>query len=75
MKDRVLPEQAAAELGINVLTLRCLMQQEKLPIGYAIKRDGAKRWAYFIYRKKLDELKKELGIGGITTNEGYSKVV
>ena len=61
MRDiRVKPVQAAEELGMSALTLRCLMQQEKLPIGYAIKHE--KRWSYFIYRKPLNELKSQLGI-------------
>lgn len=61
-ETRVTPETAAAELGIGVLTLRGLLQQNKLPIGYAIKREGAKRWSYVIFRKLLDAEKERLGL-------------
>ena len=50
MEERVTVNEAASELRISVLTLRGLMQQNKLNIGYAIKQDGNKRWSYFIYR-------------------------
>lgn len=63
MDTRVTPTQAAAELNMSVLTLRGLMQQGKLDIGFAIKQDGKKKWTYLIYRKKLDRAKKQL-IGG-----------
>lgn len=63
MDTRVTPTQAAAELNMSVLTLRGLMQQGKLDIGFAIKQDGKKKWTYLIYRKKLDKAKKQL-IGG-----------
>lgn len=61
-KNRVTIETAASELGMSVLTVRCLMQQERLPIGYALKRDGAKRWGYYIFRTLLDAEKDRLGI-------------
>ena len=61
-ETRVTPSVAAAELGMSVLTLRGLMQQGKLNIGYALKHEGKKKWSYFIYRKPLDEEKKRLGI-------------
>lgn len=63
MDTRVTPTQAATELNMSVLTLRGLMQQGKLDIGFAIKQDGKKKWTYLIYRKKLDRAKKQL-IGG-----------
>ena len=63
MDTRVTPTQAAAELNMSVLTLRGLMQQGKLDIGFAIKQDGKKKWTYLIYSKKLDRAKKQL-IGG-----------
>ncbi len=62
MENRVTPSIAAAELGMSVLTLRGLMQQGKLNIGYALKQEGKKKWSYYIYRKKLDEVKADLGI-------------
>lgn len=63
MKEvRVTTKQAAHELQIDVLTLRELMKKEKLPIGYAIKRDGKNKWGFYIYRHLLNEHKKTLGI-------------
>lgn len=63
-EERVSISVAASELCMDALTLRGLMQQGKINLGYAIKRDGCKRWTYLIYRKRLDEAKQELGIGG-----------
>lgn len=62
MNERVTSETAARELGMDVLTLRGLMQQGKLNIGYALKKEGKSKWGYYIFRKPLDELKAELGI-------------
>ena len=55
-------KDAAKELQMDVLTLRYLMQQNRIDIGYAVKREGHVRYAYYIYRGKLDEAKKQLGI-------------
>jgi hypothetical protein len=60
---RVTVKQAASELHMGILTVQCLMQQERLPIGYALKKEGKSRYGYYIYRGKLDAVKKELGIG------------
>ena len=68
MEERVTVNEAASELRVSVLTLRGLMQQNKLNIGYAIKQDGNKRWSYFIYRKLLNEEKQRLGIGDKNEN-------
>lgn len=62
METKVTTKQAASELHMGVLTLQCLMQEGKLPIGYALKRDGKSRHSYHIYRGLLDEHKKQLGI-------------
>jgi len=62
MEQRVTSKQAARELQIDVLTLRELMKQEKIPIGYALKKDGKERYHFYIYRALLDEYKKRLGI-------------
>lgn len=59
---RVTPSVAAEELGMSVLTLRGLMQQGKLNIGYALKHEGKKKWSYFIYRKLLNDEKERLGV-------------
>ena len=56
--ERVTTKQAALELNMDLETLQYLMRQERLPIGYAVKREGAKRGAYIIYRGLLDQYKK-----------------
>ncbi len=61
-EKRVTTKQAASELHMGVLTLQCLMQEGKLPIGYALKREGKSRHGYYIYRGLLDEHKRQLGI-------------
>lgn len=60
MNEKVTAQQAAKELHIGILTLYGLMQENKLDIGYAVKLNS--KWAYHIYRKPLDELKRKLGI-------------
>ena len=51
--ERVTTKQAASELNMDLETLQYLMRQERLPIGYAVKRE-----AYIIYRGLLDQYKK-----------------
>ena len=46
---RVDPKVAAEELGMD-------------PIGVAIKKEGKKRWSYYIYRNLLDQYKENGGI-------------
>lgn len=60
--DRVSTKQAAKELQIDVLTLQKLMQRDKLPIGYALKKEGKCRHGYYIYRGLLNAEKERLGI-------------
>lgn len=59
---RVTTKDAARELHMDVLTLREFMKMGKLPIGYALKKEGKSRWGFYIYRHLLDEHKKRLGI-------------
>ena len=40
--ERVTTKEAAKLLNMDVVTLQFLMRQERLPIGYAIKKDGGK---------------------------------
>lgn len=61
--QRVTTKQAAAELNMDIETLQYLLRQERLPIGYAVKREGAKRGAYIIYRGMLDQFKKSIAGG------------
>lgn len=60
--DRVSTKQAAKELQMDVLTLQHLMQRDRLPIGYAIKKEGKSRHGYYIYRGLLNVEKERLGI-------------
>lgn len=46
--------QAGKELGMSALTVRRLMEQDRLPIGYFIRAKGKKRGYYKIYRSLLD---------------------
>lgn len=63
MEDvRVTTKQAAEELHMGVLTVQCLMQEGRLPIGYAVKKNGKSRYGYYIYRGLLDAHKQKLGI-------------
>ena len=61
--ERVKTKQAAAELNIGVDSLQFLMQMEKMPIGYAYKKPGCKRYSYIIYRGLLDQHKMQLAAG------------
>ena len=61
--ERVKTKHAAAELNIGVDSLQFLMQMEKMPIGYAYKKPGCKRYSYIIYRGLLDQYKMQLAAG------------
>ena len=54
--ERVTTKEAAKLLNMDVVTLQFLMRQERLPIGYAIKKDGKSRYHYIIYRSMLRRL-------------------
>lgn len=58
--ERVTTKQAAHELGMDLETLQYLLRKERLPIGYAVKKEGKKRTAYYIYRGLLDQYKKQI---------------
>jgi hypothetical protein len=58
--ERVTTKQAAEELNMDLETLQYLMRKERLPIGYAIKREGKKRSVYIIYRGLLDQFKNQI---------------
>ena len=61
--NRVTVAQAAKELGLDVATVRFWIETGQLPIGRYVKRKGAKRGTYLIFRDKLD---KEMGKIGRT---------
>ena len=56
-------KDAAQQLNMTVLTVRYLMQQEKLPIGYALKREGCSQYHYIIYQELLDSFVKRVENG------------
>lgn len=58
--ERVTVKQAAEEMNMDLETLRYMMMKERLPIGYAIKREGKKRAVYVIYRGMLDQYKRKV---------------
>lgn len=58
--ERVTTKQAAKELNMDIETLQYLMRQDRLPIGYAVKKEKSSRNAYYIYRGLLDTYKKQV---------------
>lgn len=61
--ERVSSKQAAKELNMGVESVHYLMQQNRLPIGYVIRREGKKRHSYIIFRGLLDEEIKRIAAG------------
>ena len=58
--ERVTTKQAAKELNMDLETLQYLMRKERIPIGYAMKREGKKRTVYIIYRGMLNQFKRSI---------------
>lgn len=58
--ERVTTKQAALELKMDVDTIQYLLQKGRIPIGYAVKKEGKKRTSYYIYRGLLEQYKREL---------------
>ena len=52
---KMLPEEAAAFLGMDKGTVRKGLQQGVFPWGYAVKT-SENRWAYFINAKRFAEI-------------------
>jgi hypothetical protein len=52
--ERVTTRQAAHELNMDLDTLQYLMRNNRLPIGHAVKKEGKKRYSYYIYRGLLN---------------------
>lgn len=61
--ERITTAQAAKELNINIVGLQVLMQQGKLPIGYALKKPGSTRYTYIIYKELVDGYKERVEKG------------
>lgn len=55
--------EAAKELNMTVITVRLLMQKEKLPIGYAIKQDNKENYHYIIFKELVAGYKKRVEEG------------
>ena len=51
---RITTKEAAEKLNLTQLTVQVLLQQEKLPIGYAVKNPGSTRYHYIIYEELLN---------------------
>lgn len=58
--ERVTTRQAANELNMDVEALQYLMRHDRLPIGHVLKKDGATRHTYYIYRGLLDVYKRQI---------------
>ncbi len=63
--ERMTTADAAKELNINIVGLQVLMQQDKLPIGYAIKKPHSSRYTYIIYRELVEGYKKRVEQGNM----------
>ena len=61
--ERMTTADAAKELNINVVGLQALMQQGRLPIGYAVKLPGSSRFTYYIYKELVESYKKRVEQG------------
>lgn len=61
--ERVTAKQAAKELHMDIESVHYLMRNERLPIGYAMRKDNAKKFAYYIYRGLLDAEKERIANG------------
>ena len=62
--SRVTCKQAAKELQMDIESVQYLMRQGRLPIGYAMKKEKATKYSYYIYRGLLDAEKRRLAEGG-----------
>lgn len=51
---RITTKEAAEKLNLTLLTVQVLLQQEKLPIGYAVKNPGSSKYHYIIYEELLN---------------------
>jgi ACT domain-containing protein len=61
--ERISTAEAAKELNLNILAIQVLMQQEKLPIGYAIKKQNSTRYTYYIFKELVEGYKKRVEQG------------
>lgn len=52
--ERMTTLEASKLLHVNVVGLQVLMQQGKLPIGYAFKKPNSGRFTYIIYKELVE---------------------
>lgn len=64
MRGTVSVESAAKQLGMDPMTLRYMIRERALNVGFYFRRPDCKRGTYFVYQKLVDKAKEELGIGG-----------
>lgn len=62
---RITTKEAAEKLNITQLTVQVLMQQDRLPIGYAVKNPGSSKYHYVIYQELLDGYVNRVESGNI----------
>jgi len=60
---RINTKEAASRLNMSVLTVQVLLQNDKLPIGYAVKNPGSTQYHYIIYDELVEGYKKRVENG------------
>ena len=60
---RINTKEAAQKLNMSVLTVQVLLQNDKLPIGYAVKNPGSTQYHYIIYDELVEGYKKRVENG------------
>lgn len=60
MDEKVTIADAARELGMTPLSLRELMAQGRINIGYSYQRPGSGKRKFFVYRHLLDKEKERI---------------
>ena len=58
--ERMTTKEAARLLNMDVLTLQYMMKKERLPIGYAFKKEGGARTTFIIYRGLLEQYMQKI---------------
>lgn len=61
--ERMTVKQAAQLLHINEIGVRVLLQQGRLPIGYAVQRPNSTRFTYYVFRELTEAYVKKVESG------------
>lgn len=61
---RITTKAAAKLLNINVCGIQELMKQEKIQIGYAVKKENSSRYTYYIFEELVLALKQKIETEG-----------